>query len=126
MFRWEGGKRGAIQHFFEAPETRGMVKDAVENWVSAQAPAPAFTESDFEAMVDDGLAAAKQQEAQAELDTSDIPPRYLLNTQVPVDVWIEDEGRVETVQMSAQKALDDTRAERDAYQKLMDCLKGAD
>ncbi len=57
-------------------------------------------------------------------DGSDIPAPYFQKTQVTTDVWITDEARFDTADVSAQEALDSVREDQANYKKLLDCMRG--
>lgn len=57
-------------------------------------------------------------------DGSDIPATYFQNTQVAHDVWITDEARFDTADVSAQEAIESVREDRDNYKRLLDCMRG--
>lgn len=54
----------------------------------------------------------------------DIPHAFQKKVKVPVEVWIEDEGKFETVDMPAHKALKSAREDIDSLTSLLNCLKG--
>lgn len=52
----------------------------------------------------------------------DIPLAFQKKVKVPHDVWIEDEGKFETVDMPAHKALKSAREDIDSLTALLNCL----
>lgn len=61
---------------------------------------------------------------QAKDTGQDIPPRYFKNTKVDHEVWIEDENKSDTVEISAKKSLASINEDLDNYKKLLNCMKG--
>lgn len=57
-------------------------------------------------------------------EDSDIPPAFFKKVKVPLDVYIEDEGAYETVDMPADKALASVREDIDNLRALVKCMGG--
>jgi hypothetical protein len=57
-------------------------------------------------------------------DGKDIPIAFYKKVKVPHDVWIEDERRYESVEISADKALASVREDIDNLKSLLGCMKG--
>lgn len=68
----------------------------------------------------DRLAASRATE-----DTGkDIPLSLFKKVKVEHDVWIEDEGRAETMKVSAKDALASLKEDIQSHESLLDCLRG--
>lgn len=57
-------------------------------------------------------------------DGADIPLAFYKRQKVPLEVWLEDEGHYETVDMPADKALSSVREDIENLVGLLACMKG--
>lgn len=57
-------------------------------------------------------------------DLADIPRAFLKKVKVPMDVYIEDEARWETVDIAADKALKSVNEDISNLEAMLDCMKG--
>lgn len=62
--------------------------------------------------------------APAEDDGADIPRSFFKKVKVPMDVYIEDEQRWETVEVTADKALKSVNEDIDNLEAMLKCMKG--
>lgn len=57
-------------------------------------------------------------------DNADIPPAFYKKVKVPIEVYIEDEGAYETIEVTADKALSSVREDIDNLRALVKCMGG--
>lgn len=55
---------------------------------------------------------------------TDIPAPYWNRVKVQHQVWVTDESRFDTAEVTAQEAIDSVREDIDNYKRLLDCMKG--
>jgi len=63
-------------------------------------------------------------EADPETDLSDIPLAFQKKVTVPLDVWVADEGKYESMDFPANKAIASVREDITNLRALLRCLKG--
>lgn len=84
---------------------------------AVETPAPAEQTAATQPAVIEGSAANED-------DGSDIPVSAMRRIKVPLEVWVEDEGQYENVEMSAGKALESVREDITNLRALLKCLRG--
>lgn len=80
---------------------------------------------DAERRASTGIAQDNDLTGEAPDDGADIPAKYFQQIKVPHSVWITDESQFDTIDVSAQEALDSVRDDLNNYRRLRDCMRGS-